>query len=180
MGGIHANHETPSHDQAGVDAMTYLSADELLAGATLTHDVELPAALLGHEGGPVKGRKVKLRPLTVRDLQRVTKAAKDDDKLLSVLLLKEALVEPLLSFEQVHALSAGLARFLIDEVNRISGLQVAERGMAEAIEAPLARACFVLAREFGWSPQQVGELTVGQILLYLEMLKADPAQAAAR
>lgn len=163
--------------------MSYLSADELLAGATLTHDVELPAALVSGVAAVVaggSGRKVKLRPLTVRDLQRVTKAAKDDDKLLSVLLLKEALVEPTLSFEQVHALSAGLARFLIDEVNRISGLQVAERGMAEAIEAPLARACFVLAREFGWSPQQVGELTVGQILLYLEMLKADPAQAAAR
>lgn len=168
--------------------MAYLSADELLAGATLTHDVELPASLLGPGGSQLGGQaahqaggpKVKLRPLTVRDLQRVTKAAKDDDKLLSVLLLKEALVEPALSFEQVHALGAGLARFLIDEVNRISGLQVAERGMAEAIEAPLARACFVLAREFGWSPQQVGELTVGQILLYLEMLKADPAQAAAR
>lgn len=161
--------------------MTYLSADELLAGATLTHDVELPATLVGSAAtGPGPARKVKLRPLTVRDLQRVTKAAKDDDKLLSVLLLKEALVEPALSFEQVHALGAGLARFLIDEVNRISGLQVAERGMAEAIEAPLARACFVLAREFGWSPQQVGELTVGQILLYLEMLKAEPAQAATR
>ena len=153
--------------------MAYLSADELLAGAGITHDVELPAHLVG--GGP--GSKVKLRPLTVRDLQRVTKAAKDDDKLLSVLLLKEALVEPVLSFEQVHGLSAGLARFLVDELNRISGLQVAERGMADAVEAPLARACFVLAREFGWSPQEVGELTVGQILLYLEMINQNRAQA---
>lgn len=154
--------------------MAYLSADELLAGASLTHDIELPAELAG--GAP--GRKVRLRPLTVRDLQRVGKAAKDDDKLLSVLLLKEALVEPALSFEQVHGLPAGLARFLVDELNRISGLRVAERGMAEAVEAPLARACFVLAREFGWSPQEVGELTVGQILLYLEMINQNRAQAA--
>ena len=29
--------------------MTYLSADELLAGATLTHDVELPATLVGRD-----------------------------------------------------------------------------------------------------------------------------------
>jgi hypothetical protein len=151
----------------------YLSADELLAGAAVTHDVELPRELV--EGPP--GRNVKLRPLTVRDVQRVTKAAKDDDKLLSVLLLKEAMVEPGLSFDQVQALPAGLARFLVDELNRISGLRVSERGMAEAVEAPLARACFVLAREFGWSPQEVGELTVGQILLYLEMVQQNRAQA---
>jgi hypothetical protein len=156
--------------------MSYLSADELLAGAGITHDIEIPAAL----AGGATGRKVRLRPLTVRDLQRVTKAAKDDDRLLSVLLLKEALVEPALSFDQVHGLAAGLARFLVDELNRISGLKVAERSMAEAIEAPLARACFVLAREFGWSPQQMGELTVGQILLYLEMIQQNPAQAATR
>lgn len=154
--------------------MGYLTADELLAGATVTHDVALPAGL----AETPTGAKVKLRPLTVRDVQRVTKAAKDDDRLLSVLLLKEALVEPALSFEQVHALPAGLARFLVDELNRVSGLKVAERGMADAIEAPLARACFVLAREFGWSPQEVGELTVGQILLYLEMINQHRAEAA--
>jgi hypothetical protein len=153
--------------------MGYLTADELLGGASLTHDIEIPAAV-----GGAPGARVKLRPITVRDLQRVTKAAKEDDKLLSVLLLKEALVEPALGFEQVHGLPAGLARFLVDELNRISGLRVPERGMAEAIEAPLARACFVLAREFGWSPQEVGELTVGQILLYLEMVNQQRAQAA--
>ena len=49
--------------------MSYLSADELLAGAALTHDVEIPAEL----AGGAAGRKVRLRPLTVRDLQRVAK-----------------------------------------------------------------------------------------------------------
>ena len=153
--------------------MGYLSADDLLAGATVTHDIVLPA---GCANGVVDA-KVKLRPLTVRDLQRVTKAAKDDDRLLSVLLLREALVEPQLNFDQVHALPAGVARYLVDELNRISGLKVGEPGMSEAIEAPLARACFVLAREFGWSPQEVGEMTVGQILLYLEMINQHRAQA---
>jgi len=149
----------------------YLSADELLAGAALTHDIEVPAAVLGPAGpSEVSVRKVRMRPLAVRDLQRVTKAARDDDSLLSVLMLKEAMVEPTLTLDQVHGLHAGLARFLLQELNRISGLAVDGETLSGAVEAPLARACFILAREFGWSPQEVGELTMGQILLYLEML----------
>ena len=38
------------------------------------------------------------------------------------------------------------------------------------VQAPLARACFVLARQFGWTPDECAELTVGQVLTYLEML----------
>lgn len=157
-----------------------VTADELLAGGALTHDIELPAALVGPAGGEdAPPSRVRMRPLTVRDVQRCTKAARDDDALLSTLMLKEGLVEPALSIEQVHGLSAGLARFLVEELNRISGLTVDEASVAAAVEAPLARACFVLAREFGWSPQEVGELTVGQVLLYLEMLDqgAVPAEA---
>jgi hypothetical protein len=152
-------------------ATPYLSSDELLAGAALTHDIVIPAAVLG-PADPAKAgvRKVRMRPLAVRDLQRVTKAARDDDSLLSVLMLKEAMVEPVLSLDQVHGLQAGLARFLLQELNRISGLTMDDDTLAGAVEAPLARACFILAREFGWSPQEVGELTMGQVLLYLEML----------
>jgi hypothetical protein len=152
-------------------ATPYLSSDELLAGAALTHDIEIPAAVLG-PADPAKAgvRKVRMRPLAVRDLQRATKAARDDDSLLSVLMLKEAMVEPALSLDQVHGLQAGLARFLLQELNRISGLAMDDDTLAGAVEAPLASACFILAREFGWSPQEVGELTMGQILLYLEML----------
>jgi hypothetical protein len=149
----------------------YLSTNELLAGAALTHAIEIPAAVLAPAGpSEARVRKVRMRPLAVRDLQRATKAARDDDSLLSVLMLKDALVEPALSLDQVHGLHAGLARFLLQELNRISGLAVDGETLAGAVEAPLARACFILAREFGWSPQEVGELTMGQILLYLEML----------
>ncbi len=156
--------------------MELLTADELLAGSSLTHDLEVPAAVLS--GGardedpdaPPRLPRVRMRPLTVRDVQLCAKAARDDDALLSMLMLKEALVEPALSIDQVQRLGAGLARFLVDELNRISGLTIDEDGVAQAVQAPLARACFVLAREFGWSPAQVGELTVGQVLLYLEML----------
>jgi hypothetical protein len=154
----------------------YLSVDELLAGAALTHDIEIPPGVLGPPGpsgaagAEAAVRKVRMRPLTVRDLQRVGKAARDDDSLLSVLMLKEAMVEPALTLDQVHGLQAGLARFLLQELNRISGLAVDGDTLAGAVEAPLARACFILAREFGWSPVEVGDLTMGQILLYLEML----------
>ena len=34
--------------------MSYLSADELLAGAALTHDVEIPAELAGARSGCVR------------------------------------------------------------------------------------------------------------------------------
>jgi hypothetical protein len=160
--------------------MSYVTADELLAGSSITYDVEIPASVLAPVGGaalPKAPARIKMRPLTVRDVQRVTKAAKDGGALLSVLMLKEALVEPALSFEQVHALHTGLARFLLDELNHISGLSVDESSLAEAVQAPLARACFVLAQEFGWSPQEVGELTMGQILLYLEMIRQNTAEA---
>lgn len=149
--------------------MAYLTADELLAGGSVQHDIEIPATLLGAEQeGP---RRVRLRPLTVRDVQLVTRASKDNDALLSVLMLKEGLVEPALSFEQLQALPTGLARFLVEELNRVSGLAVDKPGLADAVQAPMAKACFLLAREFGWSPQQVGDLTLGQVLLYLEMVR---------
>src|ERR687885_680023 len=46
----------------------------------------------------------------------------------------------------------------------------------------MARACFELAREFGWTPDECAALTVGQVLVYLELLgrrKAVEGEAAA-
>jgi hypothetical protein len=151
------------------------TADELLAGSALTHTIAIPASALAPvaddaDDGVPATIHVRMRPLTVRDVQLCTKAARDDDALLSMLMLSAAILEPALSLEQVQSLHAGLARFLVDELNRISGLAVDEDSIRTAVDAPLARACFVLAREFGWSPEEVGELTVGQVLLYLEML----------
>jgi hypothetical protein len=159
--------------------MSYLTAEELLAGSSIAHEIQVPAAIMapGSAAQPKDAMKVKLRPLTVRDVQRVTKAAKDSSSLVSVLMLKEALVEPALTFEQVHSLHTGLARFLLDELNRVSGLVVDENDMAEAVQAPLAKACFILAQQFGWSPQEVAELTMGQILLYLEMIRQHRVEA---
>jgi hypothetical protein len=141
--------------------------------------VEIPAEVLSPGGGSFASAKIKLRPLTVKDIQKLSKAAKENDSLLSILMVKEALVAPALTFEQVHGLHTGLARFLLDEVHRISGLTLEERSLADAVQEPLAKACFVLAKEFGWSPQEVGDLTMGQILFYLEMLRRNKAEAAA-
>lgn len=138
-----------------------LSVEELLAGSAVQHEVDLPA------GGPVG--TVVLRPLTVRDVQLVAHAAKDDRELAAGLMIARAVVEPSFSPEQAARLPAGLARFLVDRINEVSGIDTPRDRLAELVQAPLAKACFVLAEEFGWTADDVAGMTVGQILLYLEM-----------
>jgi hypothetical protein len=148
-----------------------LTPEELLAGGALTHEVELPTELLSANGDGPADTRVVLRPLTVRDLQRIGKAARDDDNLSAALMIQQALVEPALKFEQVSQLPAGLARFLVEHINAISGVSTPRNALEEFVQAPLARACFVLAKEFGWTPEEVSGMTIGQILLYLEMAR---------
>jgi hypothetical protein len=151
-----------------------LTAEELLAGGTLTHEVEIPTDLLNSNGQG--SAQVILRPLTVRDLQQISKAARDDESLSSALMIQQALVEPALKLEQVSQLPAGLARFLVERINAISGVSTPRNQLEEMVQAPLARACFVLAKEFGWTPEEVSGMTIGQILLYLEMANGDGGQ----
>ena len=156
----------------------FMTADELLAGAALSFDVAVPAALI-EPGRLGEAGQVRLRPLTVRDLQLVSRAARDNDALVGALMVHTALVEPALSVGQVNGLSAGLMEFLLGEVNRISGLAVEPTSLATAAEAPIARAAHVLAQRFGWTPEQVGALTLGQILLHLQMLRDDEGSSHA-
>jgi hypothetical protein len=144
-----------------------LTAEQLLAGGTVTHEVEVPAGLLPQNGDGHS--KIVLRPLTVRDLQRIATAARDDESLSAALMIQQGVVEPALKYEQVSQLAAGLARFLLDQINAVSGISTSKDGLQEAVQAPLAKACFTLAKEFGWTPEQVSGMTIGQILLYLEM-----------
>ena len=154
-----------------------LSAEELLASATSTFTVSIPASLVGPRGAHASGDgvlgDVVLRPLQVRDVDRAVRAAREQRLLTSVLLVHQALVSPTLTVEQVASLPAGVAQFLTERVNAISGLAVDPDDLEKAVRAPLARACFVLSREFGWTPNECAELTVGQVLLYLEMLARD-------
>jgi hypothetical protein len=148
-----------------------LTAEELLAGSALTHEVEIPPELLGADGSKPADGRVVLRPLTVRDLQRIAKAARDDESLSAALMIQQALVEPALKLEQVSALPAGLARFLVERIDAISGISTPRDALEELVQAPLAKACFALGRDFGWTPDQVSGMTIGQILLYLEMAR---------
>ncbi len=155
-----------------------LTPDELLAGAAATHEVEVPARLYDPEAEDGPGGAVTLRPLTLRDVQSVARAAKGDGPLTGLLMIRQALVEPSLSMEQISALPAGLVQYLLARVNEISGLAAAPDDLDAAVRDPMTRACFVLAREFGWTAAQCSELTVGQVLMYLEMLGRGEAVAA--
>ena len=150
-----------------------LTAEDLLAGRSLTFEVEVPESVLRPANGSAAGlaeRSVRLRPLTVADLQLVVRAAKENDSLLGTLMVQRALVEPALSVADVTALHVGLVQYLLREVNRISGIDATSEELAEVKDAPLARAAFILAREFGWTPEEIGELTLGQVLLHLQLL----------
>jgi hypothetical protein len=148
-----------------------LSAEELLAGSSLTFEVPVPQPVL-RPGAPDAGAAevVRLRPLTVADLQLITRAAKESDALMATLMVQRALVEPALTVPQVTALHVGLLEYLLREVMRISGMAVTEPELRTVVEAPLAKAAHVLAKEFGWTPPQVSELTLGQIMVHLQML----------
>lgn len=148
-----------------------LSAEELLAGGSLSHEVDIPADLLTTNGHGPTGAQIVLRPLTVRDLQRIAKASSSDDVLSAALMIQQAMVEPSLKVEQVSQLPAGLARFLVERINELSGINTARDELSELVQTPLAKACFVLAKEFGWTPEEVSGMTIGQILLYLEMAR---------
>src|SRR5687767_15843814 len=157
-----------------------LSADELLAGSALTFEIAVPAHVLrpggdGDDGGDGAranghGRTMRLRPLTVRDLQLISRAAKENGELVATLMVHRALVEPAMTVPQVAGMHVGLLEFLLQQVNRISGIATSADHLATLVDTPLAKAAFVLAREFGWTPQEVNELTLGQIALHLQML----------
>jgi hypothetical protein len=147
--------------------MATLTTDELLLGGSATHTVEIPPDVLMGGDGPAQ---VVLRPLVLADVQRIHQAAQESRDLTSVLMVQQALVEPKVTLDDVNHMHAGLVEFLLHEVNRISGLTLGGDELEQVVRAPLARACFVLAREFGWTPDECARLTVGQVLLYVDLL----------
>jgi hypothetical protein len=147
-----------------------LTAEDLLLTGSATHRIAVPARVLDPAAqADSPAGEVVLRPLRLAELARIAKAARDDGHLTGVLMVQQALVEPALSVEQANRLHAGLVQHLLLEVNRISGLAMSADELEQAVQAPLAKACFTLAREFGWTAEQCASLSVGQVLLYLEM-----------
>jgi hypothetical protein len=153
-----------------------LSAEELLAGADATYDVEIPSALLATHVSAgsatlASPRRVRLRPLTLRDVQLIAKAARDDDVLTSVLMIQRAVVEPTLKEKDIAAMRSGVVRFLVEQVNRISGLTSDAELQRDLAESPFMRAMVILAQEFGWTPEQMRSLTMAQVVGFLEGLQ---------
>lgn len=181
-----------------------LTSEKLLAGSGVCFEIEIPASIIranpgdsmtltdreGHAlspeqmgnlalaGNPSTENRVRMRPLTVADLQLINRAARDSDTLMASLMVQRSLVEPEMGIAEVNRLPLGMLQYLLEQVNEISGINASEDQLRQAAEEPLARAAFILARHFGWTPQQVGELTLGQVLFNLKMLRQDYEEQA--
>ena len=159
-----------------------LTAEDLLAGTAGLHDVAVPSRLLrpGLADAVDGAGTVRLRPLSVGTLVLISRAARDDPALVPLLMVKESLVEPAMSLEQLRGLNIGLVHFLVAAVNTVSGLSpsgdVLDETTAEAVDdalaSPVGQVHVLLARHFGWSPQQVARLTPGQVAVYLAGVEA--------
>lgn len=98
-----------------------ITADDLLAGAGATYRITIPPELL-----PAAGKSemvIQLRPLTIGVFQLIMRAARQDPGLIPLLMIKESLVQPTLTIEQVKLLHLGLVSFLISKIREISGLE---------------------------------------------------------
>jgi hypothetical protein len=157
-----------------------LSAADLLAGSKAVQDVAIPAAVLlpagvaqpepangeKHNGAVGTGR-VRMRPLSISVLTLISRAAREDPGLVPLLMIKEAVVEPALTLDQIRQMHIGLVYYLVTQVNRLSGLAADGATLDEAADSPLGRTHILLAKHFGWTPEQVSQLTPGQVAVYL-------------
>ena len=148
------------------------TAEDLLLGARARHRLTIPADVLhptpdGAAAADGEDLQVVIRPLTVEALVLIARAAQDNPSLVPVLSLHQALVEPQLSVDEVRAMHVGLVHFLMEAVNRASGLAATGEVLDAAMDEPAVRANLMLARHFGWTPEQVAQLTPGQVAVYL-------------
>ncbi|HAG85246.1 MAG TPA: hypothetical protein DCL61_29890 [Cyanobacteria bacterium UBA12227] len=100
-----------------------LTPEELLAGSAIAFDLVIPSEVL-RPGENNTGQEVvvQLRPLTIGTFTLIMKAAKNDPGLIPLLMIKESLVQPKMSLEQVKGMHLGLVNFLIAHIRQISGL----------------------------------------------------------
>jgi hypothetical protein len=145
-----------------------LTAQDLLAGSSITHEVNIPEAILHPQStGRLSSGFVRLKPLSVGALTLISRAARDDTSLVPLLMIKEAMVEPALSLEQARQIHIGLVDFLVSQINLISGLGPTGESYEEAFHSPAGKTHLLLARHFGWTPEQVAQLTPAQVMVYL-------------
>ncbi len=159
----------------GVES-SLLSVQNLLAGSLVTHAIAIPASVLSprvqdrpqdelDNGGTPN--TIRLRPLSLASMTLISQAAREDSSLIPALMVKEALVEPQVSFDQVRQMHVGLVHYLVGQINRISGLGADGEVLTAALESPLGQTHLLLAKHFGWTPDQVSQLTPAQVAVYL-------------
>jgi hypothetical protein len=102
---------------------TPVTADDLLAGANATYRLEVPAEVVKPGGGAeARPIAVVLRPITIGGFQLILKAAKEDAAMIPLLLIKEALVEPVMNLQQIQRMHLGLVEYLVAHIREISGM----------------------------------------------------------
>ena len=102
-----------------------LSPEDLLAGSSITFEVIVPPEVLQPVSNPNPETKevvVELRPLSIGTFGLIMKAAKNEPGLIPLLMIKESLVKPAMSLDQVKQMHLGLVNFLIAQIRQISGL----------------------------------------------------------
>jgi len=153
---------------ARADTQPVLAAQDLLAGSAMTHDVRVPREALTPGAQPLEDDGiVRMRPLNVATLTLISRAAREDPSLIPLLMIKESLVEPVLTLDQIRRMHVGLVHFLTERVNFISGLRSDNEALDETASSPLGQTHILLAKHFGWTPEQVSQLTPGQVAVYL-------------
>jgi hypothetical protein len=149
-------------------ATRVLSAQDLLAGSALVHEVAVPPEVLHpRSGAPAEARTVRLRPLSVGTLALISRASRDEPSLVPLLMIKEAMVEPAITLEQARQMHVGLVHFLTGQINQISGLTLDGESHADVLSSSIGTTHIMLARHFGWTPEQVSQLTPAQVMVYL-------------
>lgn len=146
-----------------------LNADDLLAGSKSFHEVTIPASILtpAATNGAADSGHVRMRPLNIAVLTLISRAAREDASLIPLLMIKESVVEPALTIDQIRQMHVGLVHYLVSQINRICGLDTDGATLDEAVDSPLGRTHLLLASHFGWTPEQVSQLTPGQVAVYL-------------
>lgn len=101
-----------------------LTADDLLAGSNGTFDLVIPPKILNPTQSETLEEEalIKIKPLTIGAFQLIMKAAKSDPGLIPLLMIKEAVIEPSLSINQVKQMHIGLVEFIVHHIRTISGL----------------------------------------------------------
>lgn len=155
----------------------YLTATDLLAGSQVLHDVVIPASILNPQSGETVGpsmnglsaasTSVRVRPLSLATMTLISRATRDDASLVPILMIKEALTEPALTVEQIRQMHVGLVHYLVSQINLISGLGADGACLDQAVNSSLGQTHLLLAQHFGWTPDQVSQLTPGQVAVYL-------------